>query len=119
MVPTRTEDEFAKTQKYSLTSRKTTDEAGNKVTSEAAMVIIDHTTGYVLGTVGGLGDKSESRGLNRATQSKRQTGSSMKPVADVVPGLEEGIITAATEYDDSETEFAGNYKPKNYNHLEV
>ena len=111
------EEEFAKTSKYSLTSRKTTDEAGNKVTSEAAMVIIDHTTGYVLGTVGGLGDKSEARGLNRATQSKRQTGSSMKPIADVVPGLEEGIITAATEYDDSETEFAGNYKPKNYNHF--
>ena len=111
------EEEFAKTSKYSLTSRKTTDEAGNKVTSEGAMVIIDHTTGYVLGTVGGIGDKSEARGLNRATQSKRQTGSSMKPIADLVPGLEEGIITAATEYDDSETEFAGNYKPKNYNHF--
>ena len=111
------EAEFAKTQKYSLTSRKTTDEEGNKATSEAAMVIIDHSTGQVLGTVGGLGDKSQSRGLNRATQSKRQTGSSMKPIADVVPGLEEGIITAATEYADSETEFAGNYKPKNYNHF--
>ena len=110
------EEEFAKTSKYSLKSRKTKDEAGNYVTSEAAMVIIDHTTGYVLGTVGGLGDKSQSRGLNRATQSTRQTGSSMKPIADVVPGLEEGIITAATAYDDSETEF-GKYKPKNYNHF--
>ena len=111
------EEEFAKTQKYSITSRKTKDEEGNKATSEAAMVVIDHKTGYVLGTVGGLGDKSESRGLNRATQSKRQTGSSMKPIADVVPGLEEGIITAATEYADAETEFAGNYKPKNYNYF--
>ena len=111
------EDEFAKTSKYSIKSSKTKDEEGNYVTSEAAMVIIDHTTGQVVGTVGGLGDKSESRGLNRATQSTRQTGSSMKPIADVVPGLEEGIINASTEYDDAETEFEGNYKPKNYNHF--
>ena len=65
------------------------------------MVVIDHTTGYVLGTVGGLGDKSEARGLNRATQSKRQTGSSMKPIAVVAPGIEKGLFTAATVYDDT------------------
>ena len=41
----------------------------------------------------------------------------MKPIADVVPGLQEGIITAATEYNDAETEFPGNYKPKNYNYF--
>ena len=116
-VQSSLEEEFAKTSKYSITSRQTKDEDGNYVTSEAAMVVIDHTTGYVVGTVGGLGTKTESRGLNRATQSTRQTGSSMKPIADVAPGLEEGIITAATKYDDSETEFAGHYKPKNYNHF--
>ena len=70
--------------------------------SEAAMTIIDHKTGYVVATVGGLGQKT-SFGLNRSTQSPRQTGSSMKPIADLAPGLETGIITAATEYDDSET----------------
>ena len=111
------DEEFAKTKKYCIKSRKTKDEAGNYVTSQAAMVVIDHTTGYVLGVAGGLGTKTESRGLNRATQSTRQTGSSMKPIADVVPALEEGIITAATEYNDAETEFPGKYKPKNYNYF--
>lgn len=116
-VQTALEEEFAKTSKYAIKSRKTKDEDGNYVTSQAAMVVIDHTTGYVVGTVGGLGEKTDSRGLNRATQSTRQTGSSMKPIADVVPGLQEGIITAATLYNDAETEFSGNYSPKNYNYF--
>ncbi|MBR3163499.1 MAG: transglycosylase domain-containing protein [Clostridia bacterium] len=111
------DEEFAKTEKYCIKSRKSKNEDGSAATSQAAMAIIDHTTGYVLGVAGGLGDKIDSRGLNRATQSTRQTGSSMKPIADLVPGLEEGIITAATEYNDAETEFPGNYKPKNYNYF--
>lgn len=111
------DEEFAKTSKYCIKSRKSKNEDGTAATSQAAMAVIDHTTGYVLGVAGGLGDKTESRGLNRATQSTRQTGSSMKPIADVVPGLEEGIITAATEYNDAETEFPGNYNPKNYNYF--
>ena len=84
--------------------------------SQAAMVIIDNETGYVAGVVGGLGEKTESRGLNRATQSPRQTGSSIKPLTSLVPGINEGIITAATIYDDTRAEFLnGTYKPKDYN----
>ena len=45
----------------------------------------------------------------------RQTGSSMKPLAVIAPGLEEKIITAATVYDDAATDFGGGYKPENYN----
>ena len=85
-------------------------------TSQAAMVVIDNETGYVAGVVGGLGEKTESRGLNRATQSPRQTGSSIKPITSLVPGINEGIITAATMYDDTRAEFLnGTYKPKDYN----
>ena len=85
-------------------------------TSQSAMVIIDNDTGYVAGVVGGLGEKNESRGLNRATQSPRQTGSSIKPLTSLVPGINEGVITAATVYDDSITEFLnGTYTPKDYN----
>lgn len=106
------EEEFAKT-KYQRTSRKTKDEDGNFVHSQAAMVVIDHTTGYVVGTVGGLGEKTTSFGLNRATQSTRKTGSSMKPLAVLVPGIDTGTITAATTYDDVPTSF-GTYSPRNY-----
>lgn len=85
-------------------------------TTQAAMVIIDNETGFVAGVVGGLGEKTESRGLNRATQSPRQTGSSIKPITSLIPGINEGVITAATIYDDTRAEFLnGTYKPKDYN----
>ena len=53
-------------------------------------------------------------GLNRATQALHQTGSSMKPIAVVAPGIQDGIITAGTVYVDEPTSF-GIYRPKNYN----
>ena len=83
--------------------------------SQAAMVVIDNETGYVVGVAGGLGQKTESRGLNRATQSPRQTGSSIKTLTSLMPGINEGVITAATLYDDSKTSFEnGTYNPKDY-----
>lgn len=85
-------------------------------TSQSAMVIIDNETGYVVGVEGGLGEKRESRGLNRATQSTRQTGSSIKPLTSLVPGINEGIITAATIYDDNSADFGlKGWNPKDYN----
>lgn len=81
--------------------------------SQSAMVIIDHTTGQVVGTMGALGSDSDVSGINRATQGKIQPGSSFKPVAVIAPALEEGIITAATVYDDSKTTFGGKYSPNN------
>ena len=93
------EKEFAKG-KYILKSSN-----DSNITSQAAMVIIDHTTGNVVGCVGGLGKKTESRSLNRAIQSSRQTGSAIKPVAILGPALQEKIITPVTTYDDSPTSF--------------
>ena len=104
------EEVFADT-KYQIKSKKTKNEDGEYVSSQAAMVLIDHKTGNVLATVGGLGEKT-AFGLNRATQSVRQTGSAMKPLAVLAPGIDSGIITAATVFDDVPTSF-GSYKPKN------
>ncbi|MBQ3144989.1 MAG: transglycosylase domain-containing protein [Clostridia bacterium] len=83
--------------------------------SEAGMTLIDYKTGYVLATCGGLGEKTTSLGYNRGTQLVKQTGSSMKPLAVVAPGIDQGIITAATVFDDVPTSF-GRYTPKNYNY---
>ena len=80
-------------------------------TSQAAMVVIDHETGQVRGCVGGLGDKTTSRGFNRATQALRQTGSAIKPIAVLGPALEEKITTTTTVYDDRKTVFTNNYSP--------
>ena len=115
-IQAQMEEEFAK-DKYVVNGRATNKETGEKLNdhSQAAMVVIDYKTGNVVGTVGGLGEKTESRGLNRATQSVRQTGSSIKPIAVIAPGLQEKFITAATAYMDQETDFGGKYIPKNQN----
>lgn len=83
--------------------------------TQAAIVVIDHKTGSVLGISGGLGQKTGAN-LNRATQAKRQPGSSIKPIADIAPALQEKVITPATVYNDVLTDFNG-YQPKNDGHI--
>ena len=102
-----TENEFEKS-RYKIKSVN-----GNDY-SQAAMVIIDHTNGQVLSCVGGLGEKDTARGLNRATQSIRQTGSAIKPIAVLAPALDRKIITLASIYDDTQKTFKDNYSPVNY-----
>lgn len=84
-------------------------------TSQSAMVIMDHSNGKVRAVVGGLGEKTTPRGFNRATQAVRQTGSSIKPIAVLAPGLDKKIFTGATMYADEPTTFKdgnGTYSPK-------
>jgi penicillin-binding protein 1A len=100
------EKEFKKTT-YILSS------SSSDATSQAAMVIIDHTTGYILGCVGGLGEKTSSRGLNRATQAVRQTGSAMKPLAVLAPAIQERVITASSIYNDERSSFV-DYNGEDY-----
>ena len=111
-IQTRLEEEYKK-DKY-IKNGRDKDKNGNLVNehTQSGMAVIDYKTGYVVGVAGGLGDKSAS-GWNRATQMKKQTGSSIKMIADVVPGLEEGVITPATVYWDEKTDFGGGYTPKN------
>lgn len=91
------------------------DKNGNLQYSQAAMVLIDHKTGYVLAICSGFDEKTEAFGFNRATQATKQTGSSMKPIAVLAPAIDKGIITAATVFDDNPTSFNnGRYNPKNY-----
>ena len=77
---------------------------------QSAMVIIDHSTGYVVGGAGALGEKS-AWGLNRMTATQHQPGSSIKPIAVVGPSLQEGLITAASVVDDTPVSYPGGAKP--------
>ena len=108
-IQNRMQEEFLK-EKYVYSSKQNEGEH-----TQAGMAIIDNSTGYVVGTVGGLGEKI-ARGFNYATQSKKQTGSAMKPLSVIAPALEEGIITAGSVYDDIPTNFKGQKPgwPKNY-----
>ena len=74
---------------------------------EAAMVVTDPYTGDVLGLVGGRGEKIGNRILNRATQSTRPAGSSIKPISVYGPAIDKGIVTYGTAIDDSPLLFNG------------
>ena len=68
---------------------------------QSAIVLIDNKTGDIIAMSGGVGEKEGSLSLNRATQSKLPTGSSIKPIAVYAPALDAGIITPATVFEDS------------------
>ncbi len=81
---------------------------------ESAMVIMDPYTGEVRGMIGGRGKKTSNRGWNRATQTFRQPGSSIKPVAVYAPAIEYGLINPQTAIDDTPfTVLNGKAYPKN------
>ncbi len=86
--------------------------------AQSAITVMDPETGNLLAIVGGLGEKRESRGLNRATQSHRQCGSSIKPVSIYALALESGYITGISPLIDIPPvydEATGTYWPRNSN----
>ena len=68
---------------------------------ESAIVILDPYTGEIKALSGGTGPKTINFGLNRATQSTRPPGSSIKPIAVYGPAMELGLITQTTKVNDS------------------
>ena len=80
---------------------------------ESAMVIIDPKNGQVRGIVGGVGEKKGKRTFDRATQSLRQPGSTIKPIAVYAPAIESGKITPKTVISDSPIKL-GDWSPHNY-----
>ncbi len=84
--------------------------SGNR--AESAIVVMDPYTGQIKGLSGGIGEKTVPRSLNRATQSKRQPGSAIKPLAVYGPAVEYNIITPATLVNDSKLTI-GDWSPKN------
>ena len=80
--------------------------------SEAAIVVLEPSTGMVVATVGG---RSYTGGIsfNRATDIRRQPGSVIKPVIAYAPAFEYLNYTAADMILDEETTFA-DYTPSNY-----
>lgn len=86
---------------------------GKSVKPQSAMVVMDHSTGYILGLCGGYGPKTGIMTFNRATQAKRQPGSSIKPIAVYGPALDSGLITPATVIDDVPITL-GNWSPRNW-----
>lgn len=69
---------------------------------DSAIVVMDPYTGDILALCGGMGEKTISRGFNRATQMLRSPGSTIKPLASYSLCLDEGLVMPWTVFDDSD-----------------
>lgn len=82
-------------------------------TAQSSMTIMDYS-GRVVAIVGQAGEKEGNRVLNRASNSPRPPGSTIKPLSTYAPGIELGEITWSTYVRDSAITYNGELWPKNY-----
>lgn len=64
---------------------------------QSAFICMDYY-GRILGVIGGVGEKESPLCLNRATQSTRQPGSSIKPLASYSLAIDKDIITWSSQF---------------------
>lgn len=81
---------------------------------QSSFVIMDQTTGQVKAICGGRGEKIGNLTLNRATDSKRQPGSTFKVLAAYVPALDTAGMTLATSFKDEATNYSNGTPVKNW-----
>lgn len=79
---------------------------------QSAMTIMDYS-GRVVAIVGEAGEKSGKLGLNRAANSFRQPGSTIKPLATYAPAIEMNIYNYSSKIKDSAIFINGKRWPHN------
>ena len=75
---------------------------GSNQQLQSSIVIMDPFNGDIVALAGGVGEKTQNFPLNRATQTTRSCGSSIKPLASYGPAIECGLITPNTLVNDSD-----------------
>lgn len=79
--------------------------------AQSAMIIVDAKNGNILAIAGAVGKKSANRTQNYATDTKRPSGSVIKPLSVYAPALERGLITYGSVFDDVPLTFRQNGAP--------
>ncbi len=105
------EDAYAQIEEYKLAVLESGDEVFDENVTltpqpQVSLAIEDQHTGYILAMVGGRGPKEASRTLNRATDAKRQPGSTFKTVAVYAPAFDSAGLTLATVINDAPFNYA-------------
>lgn len=85
---------------------------GKEQRLQGSMTIMDYS-GHIIAIGGGFGEKTENRGLNRATMSFRQPGSSIKPISAYAPALEKNLISYSSFVHDKR-KYYGDWAPNNW-----
>lgn len=96
---------FSDSKTYSLKS-------ANGQSLRGGMTVMDYY-GHVKGIAGGIGEKTENRGFNYATDAIRQPGSTIKPIAAYAPAIENNLITYSSIVNDKATNYNG-WTPVNW-----
>lgn len=86
-----------------------THEGGEK--AQSAVMILDPASGDILAVAGAVGAKSSNRIQNYATNTRRPSGSVIKPLSVYAPALESNLITYGTVFDDVPLSFRQNGAP--------
>lgn len=86
------------------------DKTGDLV--QSAMTIMDYN-GRVVAIVGQAGEKTQNRGLNRAANSYRQPGSTIKPLATYAPAIEMNLYNYSSKILDYAIAYKGSLWPHN------
>lgn len=81
-----------------------------KYALQSAAMCIDNETQYVVAVVGG---RSKNDEYNRAFLSKRQPGSTIKPLLDYAPAVDNGVINGSTVFNDHKV-YWDDTNPKSY-----
>ena len=68
---------------------------------QSSIVVVDPFSGDIVGMAGGMGKKTASRIYNRATDMLRPPGSTIKPLSVYSAGIEMGLITPYTTFNDA------------------
>lgn len=90
------------------------DKKTKKYALQSAAMCIDNRTQYVVAVVGG---RSENDQYNRAFLSSRQPGSTIKPLLDYGPAIDNGVINGSSIFNDTkvywDTNDKNSYSPSN------
>lgn len=82
--------------------------------AQSSMTIMDYE-GRIVGIIGAAGKKSGNRCLNRASDSPRQPGSTIKPLATYAPSFEKNLLHWSSMVRDYALMVKGKPWPKNVN----
>lgn len=88
-IQSKMEEVYTDIDTYFSQTKKNDD--GETVHVQSAMTVMDYS-GHIVGMVGGAGEKTTNRGLNRATDSPRQPGSTMKPIGVYALAIDRDIV---------------------------
>ncbi len=79
--------------------------------AQSALLLVDPRTGDILAVAGAVGEKQSNRVQSFATDTKRPSGSVIKPLSVYAPALSKGLINYGTVFDDVPLEFKDDGAP--------